>query len=211
MFLAASPPPPCPDAMPTRQAYLEQALDSLNQALIVLDRGGRIIHATPHAGEILAQADGLVVRDGALCASLDADGLLLRAQMEALCRTAGTGKQELRIQRPSGKHPYLLRLNPLRPSAQDDTLCGGALVIVQDTHANHEAWAGRLMERYGLTPRECECTVLLAEGLGMAEAAERMGISPQTLRQHLKHAFRKTGSHKQHELVGIALQILRKR
>jgi DNA-binding CsgD family transcriptional regulator len=31
------------------------------------------------------------------------------------------------------------------------------------------------------------------------------------LRQHLKHAFNKTGTHKQHELVGIVLQMQRKR
>ncbi len=210
MSLAAGPAPMPADTLPTRQAYLEQALDSLNQALIVLDHRRLVVHATPHASGILAQADGLAVRDGVLCASLEADERRLRTHTEMLCRAADPAQCELRIQRLSGKRPYLLRLNPLHVQPEAGTP-RGALVIVQDAHANHEAWFDRLTERYGLTPRECECTVLLAQGLGMAEVAERMGIRPQTLRQHLKHAFQKTGSHRQHELVGAALRILRKR
>ena len=86
-----------------------------------------------------------------------------------------------------------------------------ALVIIHDTNTNHMAWYDRLQARFQLTPRECECTMLLTDGYGMAEIAERMNISMQTLRQHLKHAFNKTGTHKQHELVGIVLQMQRKR
>lgn len=197
----------------TQHIYLEQALDSLNQALVILNHQRHVVYTSSHAAGILALNDGLGTRNGMLSASLNPDDAQLKTCLDSLCSVSGTTvKEELRIQRPSGKMPYKLRINPLQTLAKASASAqNGALVIIQDAHANHEAWYDRLMERYSLTPRECECTILLAEGHTMAEVAERMDISTQTLRQHLKHAFQKTGTHKQHELVGVALQILRKR
>jgi DNA-binding CsgD family transcriptional regulator len=196
----------------TYHAYLEQALDSLNQALIILNDRQQVVYMTAHAAIILAENDGLTTRNGELSASLNPEDLQLRSCLDALCSTEGVAKEELRIHRPSGKRPYKLRINALQAAANPtDVNPNGALVIIQDLHANHQAWFDRLRERYKLTPRECECTVLLAEGNTIAEVAERMEISMQTLRQHLKHAFQKSGTHKQHELVGVALQALRKR
>jgi len=200
--------------MSTLHTYLEQALDSLNQALLILNQQQHVVYASSHADGILALNDGLATRNGMLSATVGADDAHLRMHLGKLgsSEASSGGKGELRIHRPSGKMPYKLRITPLQPGKKEaGDAQSGALVIIQDTHANYEAWFDRLMERYNLTPRECECTIQLAEGYTMAEVAERMDISRQTLRQHLKHAFQKTGTHKQHELVGIALQMLRKR
>lgn len=184
---------------------LEKALDSMGQALVLLGKDAKILYASSHAIKILAQDDGLGIVEESFRASLEEDRHQLSSALSALLeRGEASVKLELNIRRPSGKLPYKLRVNALLDTQQ-------ALVIIHDTNTNHMAWYGRLQARFQLTPRECECTMLLTDGYGMAEIAERMNISMQTLRQHLKHAFNKTGTHKQHELVGIVLQMQRKR
>ena len=46
-----------------------------------------------------------------------------------------------------------------------------------------------------LTPREHEVVMLVAEGLTNAQIAERLWISPGTVRRHLQNAFAKLGVH----------------
>lgn len=198
----------------SRLRGLELALDSLGQALIVLCGNGRMVYASSHATRILAEEDGLLKSGDVFRASLDDDDRLLSETLSTLFhdQTRVTPKLEINIQRPSGKLAYKLRINALQEANPDGvTSPAGAMVIIHDMHTNYQAWYARLQKHFQLTPRECECTMLLTDGYSMAEIAERMDISMQTLRQHLKHAFNKTGTHKQHELVGIVLQLLRKR
>jgi DNA-binding CsgD family transcriptional regulator len=188
-----------------RARSLEYVLDSLGQSLVLIGQSSRILYASPDAKRILAENDGLAALDSMLCASLEEDHAHLAAALDTMLDADNTvSKQEINIRRPSGKLPFKVRLNALTDTGQ-------VLAMIQDTHTNHQAWYDRLQARFQLTPRECQCTMLLTDGYSMAEVADRMNISMQTLRQHLKHAFNKTGTHKQHELVGIVLQMQRKR
>jgi DNA-binding NarL/FixJ family response regulator len=45
----------------------------------------------------------------------------------------------------------------------------------------------------GLTPREAEILALIAEGLTNSEIAERLVVSPTTVKSHINHLFAKAG------------------
>ncbi len=45
----------------------------------------------------------------------------------------------------------------------------------------------------GLTPREAEILALIAAGLANAEIAERLVVSPATVKSHINHLFAKAG------------------
>jgi len=45
----------------------------------------------------------------------------------------------------------------------------------------------------GLTPREAEVLTLIADGLTNAEIAERLTVSPTTVKSHINHLFAKAG------------------
>lgn len=50
-----------------------------------------------------------------------------------------------------------------------------------------------LRERYGLTRREAEITLLLAQGFSNEEIARRLFISAHTARKHTEHVLEKLG------------------
>ncbi|GII94072.1 hypothetical protein Ssi02_43030 [Sinosporangium siamense] len=56
-------------------------------------------------------------------------------------------------------------------------------------------------QAYGLTARELEVAHLVARGLPTGEIAAELFVSPHTVRDHLKAAFRKTDVSVRGELV----------
>ncbi len=58
----------------------------------------------------------------------------------------------------------------------------------------------------GLTPREREVVALLAEGLTGEEIAERLYVSPETVRTHVRNAMEKLEANTRVHAVAIALR-----
>jgi len=73
-------------------------------------------------------------------------------------------------------------------------------VIVESAHPARIS--PLLMSAYGLTQREQEVTRLVLQGASTAEIAERLVVSPNTVQQHLKRIFEKTGVRSRRDLVG---------
>lgn len=67
--------------------------------------------------------------------------------------------------------------------------------------------AGEEQDSYGgLTPREREVVVLIAEGLTNKEIAERLGISPSTVQTHTGRVMEKLKLQKRGEIIKYALR-----
>lgn len=60
--------------------------------------------------------------------------------------------------------------------------------------------------RGALTPREREVLALLADGLSGARIAERLVLSPETVRTHVRNAMAKLGASTRSQAVAIALR-----
>jgi DNA-binding CsgD family transcriptional regulator len=78
-----------------------------------------------------------------------------------------------------------------------------AVIIEEATPAD---LAPILMMAYGLTDRERTITSLVCRGLATREIAERLHITPNTIQDHLKSIFDKTGVRTRRELAMSLLQ-----
>jgi DNA-binding CsgD family transcriptional regulator len=75
------------------------------------------------------------------------------------------------------------------------------MVLIVDPGAQSRAAAGTLRTTFGLTAAEGRVAVLIGNGLSGPQTAAALGISPSTVKSHLKHCFEKIGVHSQ---VGLS-------
>ncbi len=73
--------------------------------------------------------------------------------------------------------------------------------MVQPSSPQHVI--GILMEAYGLTPREQQVAQLVTYGMSDTDISRRLGISPHTVRDHLKKVFDKTGANSRGKLLQL--------
>ncbi|TWG90251.1 DNA-binding CsgD family transcriptional regulator [Mesorhizobium sp. J18] len=64
-----------------------------------------------------------------------------------------------------------------------------------------------LAQSFKLTPAEIRLCLALADGLTLREAAERLAITRETVRDRLKTVFQKTGTNRQSELISLLIRL----
>jgi DNA-binding NarL/FixJ family response regulator len=85
-----------------------------------------------------------------------------------------------------------------------ERVAGGEQVVIRNTvraPRNAGLWPGQTA---ALTERESEVLSLLAKGLRNAEIAKAMFLSPETVKFHLRHLYRKLGVSSRGEAIAFA-------
>lgn len=196
-----------------RVSVLERGLSQLGQGIILLSKFGRVLFITDVANEMVQKNDGLVIKDGVLTGVLEQDNTRLLHMRELALQHSAQDQNynSFYIHRNNQQKPYLLLISKMNLGTSLTDTDEGVLIIIKDTHANNEYWQERLKNIFGLTNREADFVVLLTEGRNIKEISCVMDIAEDTARQYLKTSFKKMEVNKQHELVCLALDSLRKR
>ena len=188
---------------------LAEAIDRLPTGLVLLDAQRRVVISNRGAERIADQKDGLRIdplhgpiaedaRENATLQSLIADALDA-SRMSDFGRPGFLG-----IHRPSGQRPYALMVTPLVPERAGGLGAEAVVAIFfADPSARLPAGSQVLEDLYDFTHSEAELVRLLSTGMSLEEAAQERGVSLNTARSHLKHAFSKTGTSRQGELVRL--------
>lgn len=191
---------------------LEAVLDRVTVGAVLLDLDGRALQFNRRAKELFGADDGLTLtaRGTITAARPDDARKLAEAVAEATASADGRGLspgRSLAIPRPSGGHPHMLQIAPLRVDASRVQAAGAARAVVFIADPDHETKPPeeQLQSLYGLTRAEARLAVRLAEGRSVSEAAEMLHIQVGTARQHLKRIFSKTGARRQAELIRLLL------
>lgn len=79
-----------------------------------------------------------------------------------------------------------------------EKVAGGSVVVMPDPCADA---AGRPLHEHGLSARELEVIVLVADGLSNQEIAERSYVSVNTVRTYIRSAYRKMGVERRTQAV----------
>jgi DNA-binding CsgD family transcriptional regulator len=192
-----------------RHALLD-VLDQLPTAIVVVDGEAHPVMVNAAAEGILAMGDGVLVNGKRLLALWPVERARLSQLIAAACAAAngdaaGAGGH-LTITRPSGCQPFLVSVSRLPRTYRD--LAGRrkrvAAVIIKDPHLAPQASIGgrrEIAELYELTRAEGRLLGLILDGLGLFEAADRLGVSRNTARTHMKRIYAKTGARRQAELI----------
>jgi DNA-binding CsgD family transcriptional regulator/PAS domain-containing protein len=190
---------------------LEQTFDRLTIGTIILNGHGRLIDANEAARRIADETDSISFVGGAVVMRYaDSNAKLQRAIREALAwREQGHAHPfvaAIRVECAIGPTLGLL-IRATSPSVAYPTDASPAVAIYVADSAQQQLASERLVAQlFGLTPSEAFLATLLANGFTLTEAAEKLDVTENTVRNYAKKVFAKTGVNRQADLVRLILK-----
>jgi DNA-binding CsgD family transcriptional regulator len=201
------------ELMSTECSVYAQAMDHLTMATLILDHEGRVIHGNGAAHEILAQHDGIILDDNHLTLPHREDAELFHAAFKRALAGRRAGQPSIvevvRIHRSADQEPIVVVVKPAaasHSSAGDRTMLGAVAVFLSTERGITESTAAGIQKLLGLTNKETQLALCLANGRSLQESAADIGITLSTARAHLRAIFAKTGIDRQSRLVRVILR-----
>ncbi|HEY8564681.1 MAG TPA: helix-turn-helix transcriptional regulator [Beijerinckiaceae bacterium] len=194
------------EAAPGLFTALTEALDWLEQGVVLVDAAGNVAFANAAARELLARGSGLAIAGGTLQARSPSDAAALR-RLIAGCASGSSGGRSTEPTQPCriGDPPLLILPVPSTRSAGSDGGAGIGILFIVDPGRAGLPGADDLQQFFGLTAAEAAVAAEILSGDGLRATSRRLGILPSTARSHLDRIFRKTGTRRQAELVRLLL------
>lgn len=185
-------------------------LDRLPHAVFFLSHAGRLVHANRLGADLLRRCDGLAVDHGELRAATPLLTTTLRAAINSAVRASRHIIDRVDdvtvLARGVGRRPLSLVAIPVKPAGATnlpDEVAVALVVTDPEQISAPPVETIRLMFR--LTPSEAQLVYCLVDGLSLKESADRLQIGVETARKRLKVVFQKTDTHRQADLVRLAL------
>ena len=172
----------------TRFHAHRHALDGVSEALIVFGPACRELHRNPALTRLLSaepEQERLLTEIRFLAHQIAPLGFLVAGRQGE----AAFAPPERVVETRSAR--YVLRSALTPPGAFDDE--ASVMISVSGPSGPALPSADVLRERHGLTRREAEVALLLAEGLKNEEVAGRLFISAHTARRHTESVLGKLG------------------
>lgn len=188
-----------------------EAVNRLSIASMVLDEAGNVLQLNVVARALLEQADGLKLVGSRLEASYPSDNRELYRFIRYAAESRASLAAEpvsaaLSIARPSGQVGLGVVIEPVRNSGWVEGHGKPVVMVyVRDAMGGVQMSSQLAQELFSFTPAETTLALQLANGLSLEEAAEKLGITRNTGRAHLRSIFAKTGIKRQAELVKLLL------
>jgi DNA-binding CsgD family transcriptional regulator len=170
--------------------------EEFGPGLMLFDPGGELISLNDDALVWLEELAGSRVEREAFDYPLPmvVAGTLMRARAVAEERDRRSARARIRS-RATGRW-LVCHASCMRDASGE---LGNTALVIEPAKASEIAPI--IAQAYQLTPREQEVTHLIAQGVGTADIADRLYLSPHTVRDHVKTIFEKVGVSSRGELV----------
>jgi DNA-binding CsgD family transcriptional regulator len=164
------------------------SLDAVPQPVVVFGHGRRELHRNSAFSRMLEAEPERDRLDSAI------------AQVARRLFPLAAGRAGERLEEVLPENARILTTSSARYRLQPSILGPGTfadypvlMVFVERRGTSRLPPPESLRDRFGLTPREAEVAILLAEGHTNAIIAERLFLSPHTIRRHIESVFAKVG------------------
>lgn len=192
----------------TELQVMIDTLDRLTICTFILDGAGRIVRTNSAGRRLMKSSQAIRAADDRLVLASKTDNAALQQLIgKALTarRDANNFTEALRIDSDADRHLGVLVRTIETPSRYSNEAEPAAVVYVSGSAANQPL--ERLVSQiFDLTPSEAHLAALLAAGLSLAEAAEKLDLTENTVRSYCKTILSKTGVSRQADLVRLILR-----
>lgn len=187
-----------------------EALDALDQGVLVLDRLGHVVFGNRRARAVLLEEAGLRQSGGRLVIQ----GCTPRHLIQLIERVLASGMPEsLPVQCGEGPMQHGITIRPLSRSQQGLELAMGlaqanhVLLMFASPGRQRQPSPRQLMQWFDLTPAEARLAHALLRGVTLEQMQLDQGVKLTTLRTQLRSVLRKTGTERQQDLIRLLAQL----
>ncbi len=186
------------------ESAYKSTLNDLQTGVIYVDSELHIYFINQSAHNILTSASELDIQQGRLSGETP---LVINRLRQLASKVASQNSitnlvEVMSISRGASIVPLELLIAPIVSQDAIGTYQQPTVVLfLFDRAATTNAAEEVLARLYRLTPSEARLAKLIAQGISLKDAAITLGISTGTARTHLNHVFKKTGTHRQANLV----------
>jgi DNA-binding CsgD family transcriptional regulator len=188
----------------------EETLNELDHAVVMLGGRGTVLLVNDAARTLAASESALKLTPCGLMATAPSEDRKLRRLIQgALSTGRGAGVDAggpITISREGLRQPLHVFVTPLRTQ----TLRLGketpvVAIFISDPERKPAKRSSVFAQLYGLTRAEARLAESLADGKGLKETSEQLGVAQSTLRSQLKSVFAKTNTNRQGQLIRLIL------
>lgn len=189
-----------------QRTALASLIDGALGGALLCDAAGNIAYASVAARRLLDRGTILYLARGRLAARDPAADAALTRIFSAPSSGGGAASHSIAARGRDGGGVRLTILRAVANTILDPQVDGIAYQVLIEANAEGPTNdIDRVADRHGLTPAEARLARLLAGGASLKDAAERLGVSINTVRTHLRQVFQKTGVSRQAELIRLLL------
>jgi len=186
------------------------ALDQLTDGVLLLNARGQLKYGNATAQQM--EADRLFSRraDGRLCLNWPADEQLLQRTLPQLCASQASRPFVLPMHGHDGTLAGTIKFCPagMVAGTQWSEFDIRVIAFVKSVApGNAVSLRSGLRDQWGFTTAEAQLAQWMMQGMSLAQAAERGGVTINTMRTHLRSLFDKTQTRRQAELVRLLLRL----
>lgn len=195
----------------------ELLIDSIGHPVVMLSEAGDVLHANRLARSLFDRRDAIWLRQGRLCCAFGDDHQRLGAAIAEVARAARGASLSpqplIKIRREDRESSLIARLLPLGPSRTCVPTAGTTqmpvvALMLHDPSRQISPTIELLQSGLGLSRAEAMVAYRVWEGDGVDASARALGLSPNTVKSHLKTIFERLDVHRQSGLVQrIALML----
>ena len=180
-------------------------LDHFAIGILLVNERGSVLHANSAARALLAKELQLA---GA-ASDMFPFGRVKGCVRSVLSRATG---RALALRSTETDRPLFVTVTPIH-SGMDDASPStswpsqAALVILCDLDSPASLPVASMAEAYGLTEAEARVAQAASGGAGIGDIAHQLGLSPNTVKTHLRRIYEKTGTKRQAELARVMTMV----